>query len=67
MEKNKDHVEQVWTVEDIDRITKQGKLAAMLTVEGAACLNGKIEKGTYVVYAYFGDGEGIILSRMDGR
>ena len=43
MEKNKDHVEQVWTVEDIDRITKQGKLAAMLTVEGAACLNGKIE------------------------
>lgn len=30
-------------------------------------LNGKIEKGTYVVYAYFDDGEGIILSRMDGR
>ncbi len=43
MEVNKDHVEQVWTYEDIDRITKQGKLAAMLTIEGAACLNGKIE------------------------
>ena len=43
MERNKDRVEQVWTVEDIDRITKQGKMAAMLTVEGAACLNGKIE------------------------
>ena len=43
MDVNKDHVEQVWTYEDIDRITKQGKLAAMLTVEGAALLAATAE------------------------
>lgn len=48
MEKNKDVVEQVKCFEDIDRITSQGKLAAMLTIEGAACLNGKIENVKYL-------------------
>lgn len=43
LKQNQDCVEQVWTYDDIDRISKQGKLAAMLTVEGAACLNSKLE------------------------
>ena len=43
MKLNEKNVEQVWNFSDIDRIVNQGKLAAMLTVEGAACLNGKIE------------------------
>jgi len=43
MERNRQQVEQVWTMDDVDRICGQGKLAAMLTVEGAACLNGKLE------------------------
>lgn len=35
--------EQVHTAEDIDRITAEGKTAAVLTVEGGAVLDGKLE------------------------
>lgn len=36
-------LEQVHTAADIDRITAEGKTAAVLTVEGGAVLNGKLE------------------------
>ena len=38
------YFEQAKTVSDIDRITKSGKTAAILTVEGGRVLGGKIER-----------------------
>lgn len=43
MEKNKDVVEQINCFADIDRVTKAGKMGAMLAIEGAAALGGKLE------------------------
>ena len=44
LEKYPEYFEQIKTADDIDRIAKNGKTAAIFTVEGGRILNGKAER-----------------------
>lgn len=44
MEKNKDHISQVFSYEDIETCRKEGKIAAMLTLEEGEIFQGSLEK-----------------------
>lgn len=44
MEKNKDHVSQVFSYEDIEICRREGKIAAMLTLEEGEIFQGNLEK-----------------------
>lgn len=43
MEKHSDAIEMVNSSKDIETITQKGKCAAILSIEGGACINGKLE------------------------